>query len=179
MSRFPVSEALGRLGAQGFVEVLPQRGTRVARIKLEDVRQNLLIRRALEAETVRELARRTERPFLERLECNLAEQCQATRAGDDPTFYELDLEYHAILQEALAFPRVTAAIAAARAGLDRVRRMLGTRHRLNATYTEHKAVVEAIAAGDPEAAAQAMRSHLDYVTEHLAVFAAENPDLFR
>lgn len=179
VSRFPVSEALGRLGAQGFVEVLPQRGTRVARIKLEDVRQNLLIRRALEAETVRELARRAERPFLERLEGNLAEQCQATRAGDDPTFYELDLEYHAILQEALAFPRVTAAIDAARAGLDRVRRMLGTMHRLNATYAEHKAVVEAIAAGDPEAAAQAMRSHLDYVTEHLAVFAAENPDLFR
>ena len=27
VSRFPVSEALGRLGAQGFVEVLPQRGT--------------------------------------------------------------------------------------------------------------------------------------------------------
>src|SRR5881392_2226217 len=32
VSRFPVSEALGRLAAEGFVEVLPQRGTRVARI---------------------------------------------------------------------------------------------------------------------------------------------------
>src|SRR6185436_1962380 len=32
VSRFPVSEALGRLAAEGFFEVLPQRGTRVARI---------------------------------------------------------------------------------------------------------------------------------------------------
>ena len=179
VSRFPVSEALSRLGAQGFVEVLPQRGTRVARIKLEDVRQNLLIRRALEAETVRELAARDDRSFLDRIDDNLAEQRVATEAGDDPTFYELDLEFHAILQESLAFPRVTTAIDAARAGLDRVRRMLGTMHRINATYAEHKAVAEAIRQNDAEAAAQAMRSHLDYVTEHLAVFAAANPDLFK
>ena len=33
-SRFPVSEALGRLADEGFVEVLPQHGTRVTRIDL-------------------------------------------------------------------------------------------------------------------------------------------------
>ena len=48
VSRFPVSEALGRLAAEGFVEVLPQRGTRVARIDLVDCRQAMFIRRALE-----------------------------------------------------------------------------------------------------------------------------------
>src|SRR4051794_36043804 len=52
-SPLPVSEALGRLAAEGFVEVLPQRGTRVARIDLADCRQAMFIRRALEAEAVR------------------------------------------------------------------------------------------------------------------------------
>ena len=50
VSRFPVSEALGRLAAEGLVEILPQRGTRVARIDLADCRQAMFIRRALEIE---------------------------------------------------------------------------------------------------------------------------------
>src|SRR3712207_4818425 len=49
VSRFPVSEALGRLAADGLVEVLPQRGTRAARIRLAEVREAMMIRRALEA----------------------------------------------------------------------------------------------------------------------------------
>src|SRR5215211_7910832 len=56
VSRFPVSEALGRLAAEGFVEVLPQRGTRVARIRLSDVHEAMFIRRALEADAIRMLA---------------------------------------------------------------------------------------------------------------------------
>jgi DNA-binding GntR family transcriptional regulator len=36
VSRFPVSEALGRLAEEGFVVVLPQRGTMVSRIDVAD-----------------------------------------------------------------------------------------------------------------------------------------------
>ena len=52
VSRFPVSEALGRLAAEGFVDILPQRGTRVARIDMGDCRQAMFIRRALETEAI-------------------------------------------------------------------------------------------------------------------------------
>src|ERR1700752_5507780 len=44
VARFPVSEALGGLPAEGLVEVLPQRGTRVARIGLAGFRQARFIR---------------------------------------------------------------------------------------------------------------------------------------
>lgn len=177
VSRFPVSEALGRLAAQGFVEVLPQRGTRVSRISLKDVRQNLLIRRALEAETVRELARRSP-SSMERLDENIAAQRVALSDGDDTAYYSLDIEFHALLQKELGYPYVTTTIDAARAGLDRVRRMLGTLHRMELTFQEHAAVVEAIRAGNSEGAADAMRRHLDNVDLLLASFASENPDLF-
>lgn len=177
VSRFPVSEALGRLAAQGFVEVLPQRGTRVSRISLKDVRQNLLIRRALEAETVRELARRTP-PVLVKLDANIAAQRAALTAGDDTAYYNLDIEFHALLQQELGYPYVTATIDAARAGLDRVRRMLGKLHRMELTFEEHAAIVEAIRAGNSEGAADAMRRHLDNVDVLLASFASDNPDLF-
>lgn len=176
VSRFPVSEALGRLAAQGFVEVLPQRGTRVSRISLKDVRQNLLLRRALEAETVMELARRS--LSMARIDENLAAQRAAIAEGDDQRFYDLDVDFHAILQRELDFPRVTVAIDAARAGLDRFRRMIGTMHRSNLTYQEHAAIAEAIRAGDGAAAANAMRLHLDAVDTFLTEFARADPDLF-
>ncbi|MFC5085792.1 GntR family transcriptional regulator [Microvirga arabica] len=38
VSRFPVSEALARLATEGLVEILPQRGTRAARIRLPEIR---------------------------------------------------------------------------------------------------------------------------------------------
>src|SRR5688572_13966858 len=60
VSRFPVSEALGRLAAEGLVEILPQRGTLVARIRLADVREAMFIRRALEADATRTLARQAD-----------------------------------------------------------------------------------------------------------------------
>lgn len=73
---------------------------------------------------------------------------------------------------------MTATIDAARAGLDRVRRMLGSLHRMELTFEEHVAVVEAIRAGLSEQAADAMRRHLDNVDLLLASFASDNPDLF-
>src|SRR5256886_16080182 len=73
VSRFPVSEALGRLAAEGFVEVLPQRGTRVARIDLADCRQAMFIRRALEAEAIRAIVPRADAALLAALGRNVCD----------------------------------------------------------------------------------------------------------
>ena len=72
VSRFPVSEALGRLAAEGFVEILPQRGTRVARIDMGDCHQAMFIRRALEVEAMRAIATRADAPLLATLEIGRA-----------------------------------------------------------------------------------------------------------
>src|SRR5580765_184340 len=92
VSRFPVSEALGRLAAEGLVEVLPQRGTRVARIDLSDCRQAMFIRRALEIEAVRAVAPRADAGLLAALEDNLCAQEAALDNGHGGRFHELDLE---------------------------------------------------------------------------------------
>jgi len=82
VSRFPVSEALGRLAAEGFVEVLPQRGTRVARINMDDCREAMFIRRALETEAMRTIAPRADATLLATLDRNLREQ-QAVLANEN------------------------------------------------------------------------------------------------
>src|SRR3712207_89251 len=57
VSRFPVSEALARLATEGLVEILPQRGSRAARIRLSEIRESMLIRQALECMVAEKIGR--------------------------------------------------------------------------------------------------------------------------
>ncbi len=82
ISRFPVSEALGRLADEGFVEVLPQHGTRVTRIDLTDCAEAMFIRRALESECLRRIAPRIDGTLIDALNRNMMDQ-QAAMARDD------------------------------------------------------------------------------------------------
>ena len=176
VSRFPVSEALGRLAAEGFVEVLPQRGTRVARIDLADCRQAMFIRRALETEAMRELAPRADAALLTALETNLRNQQKALDDANSVRFHELDLELHALLLDSLGYERVKNAVEAARGSLDRARLFMCTPERKLSTFGEHQAIVAALKRRDADAAALAMEHHLDAVMTELLDFTERNPD---
>src|SRR2546423_13662964 len=151
VSRFPVSEALGRLAAEGFVEVLPQRGTRVARIDLADCRQAMFIRRALETEAVRAIAPRADAVLLAALEKNLREQEGALGTDYSIRFHQLDLEMHELLLGFLGYARVQHAVETARRRLDRARLFMCTPQRQLSTFDEHKAIVAAVQERHPEA----------------------------
>jgi GntR family transcriptional regulator, rspAB operon transcriptional repressor len=178
VSRFPVSEALGRLAAEGLVEIQPQRGTLVARIRLSDVRESMFIRRALEAEAVRALASRENKATVGALQRNLKEQQSVLRRDDNAAFHALDLEFHKLLFDALGFERVRLAVEASRANLDRMRLFLCTPERKSATFAEHQAIVAALLCGDAAAAGCAMEAHLDAVMSELLTASANYPEAF-
>jgi DNA-binding GntR family transcriptional regulator len=178
VSRFPVGEALNRLAAEGLVDIVPQSGSRVALIKISDARENMFLRRALEAETVRIIATDVPLALLEHLKTNLRYQQAAIEAKDLKGFHDFDLAFHAALQDQLGFDRVRGAVETARLGLDRIRRLLNTRRRLGLTLAEHQAIVAALAARDSDAAAHAMHQHLDAVMAELESFARATPELF-
>ncbi|HEX2555281.1 MAG TPA: GntR family transcriptional regulator [Microvirga sp.] len=178
VSRFPVSEALGRLAAEGLVEILPQRGTRAARIRLPEIVEAMLIRRALEAMVAETAALRLPREALDELEASLEEQAAAVARGDRPGFYRLDLAFHERLVEGLGLLRVAAVIEASRANVDRVRRLLSSPRRHAVTLAEHRTLLAAIRARDPLAARRAMQDHLDAVMDELQRFSAAHPEVF-
>jgi DNA-binding GntR family transcriptional regulator len=172
VSRFPVSEALGRLADEGFVEILPQRGTRVARIDMADCRQAMFIRRALEAEAVRMVAPHATAGLNAALADNLRQQRSVMNADDRGRFHELDLAFHAHLLDA----RVRVAVDAARATLDRMRQFLCSPQRQAATFAEHEAIAAALARHDGAAAGRSMEAHLDAVMAELTEFASAHPE---
>jgi len=178
VSRFPVGEAMNRLAAEGLVDIIPQSGSRVALIKISDTRENMFLRRALEVEAVRWLAPHASTGLIDQLASNLRYQAAAVEAKDLKGFHGFDLAFHALLQDHLGFERVRNATDAARLGLDRVRRLLNTRRRLDLTLAEHKAILAALAAHDGTAAAKAMYHLLEAVMAELETFARDRPELF-
>jgi DNA-binding GntR family transcriptional regulator len=161
VSRAPVSEAIARLAEEGLVEVFPQHGSFVAPIRAADVRESLFVRAALETEAMRRVAVVAGPVLIETLKDNLAEQQAALDDGDMPRFYDLDESLHGLLFAAVESPRALRLLEAARAPLDRVRRLaLPEPGRPEATFAEHCRLVDAVASGDPELAGAAMRVHL-------------------
>lgn len=179
VSRLPVTTAINRLAYQGLVLIEPQRGSYVAKIRLDDVVQWMLARRALEAEVAGECARRLAAQSIERLERNLHYQ-QAAIGGDDyGGFLRLDVAFHEQLIQGLALDHVGELLDSLRTHLDRVRRLLLPQPgRMDSTLAEHRAILDAIQARRPRQAEQAMRKHVNIVLDRLIAFEKQHPELF-
>jgi DNA-binding GntR family transcriptional regulator len=179
VSRQPVAEAVAWLAGERLVEIEPQKGTFVARISLAIVAEAAFVRRALEMATIQAIAGAMDDAMLERLDRLLTYQAAAAKAKDVEEFYALDVRFHSMLFDRLAMRSVADAVESSRALLERTRRvLLPTRGRNQNTLREHRAVLAALQARDPDAAGAAMGAHLDQGMEELKRFAARQPDLF-
>ena len=178
VSRFPVSEALARLQAEGLVDILPQRGSTVSLVRIADVLEYMLIRKALEAEAVRVVTGNPSPELADTLQRNMSYQRAAAEIDDQYGFHERDIEFHDIIFGDMRFTKVKGVIENTRANLDRARRLILTPRRLEVTIAEHQAILDGILAGDAQRAAGAMRAHIDSVMAELIAFAAERTELF-
>ncbi|WP_179953924.1 GntR family transcriptional regulator [Denitrobaculum tricleocarpae] len=179
ISRTPISEAINRLAEEGLVEIFPQHGTYVSKIRTGDVLEGAFLRRALEVETVREVALRITREVLNDLDRNVRYQKANLEADDLDAFHRLDIEFHQMICDFLGFTKVRRAIDSSRAQLDRVRKMMLTVvDRPIETYHEHLAIVDALRKGSPDAAGEAMTRHLAAGIAPLQKRMKERPELF-
>jgi DNA-binding GntR family transcriptional regulator len=179
VSRFPVSAAINRLAFERLVTIEPQHGSFVAKISIEDVRELLMVRRALETEIAADAAARATPAGIEAMERNLRYQQAAMEARDHAGFYALDVDFHRLLASGLGLARSGEILDGLRTHLERIRRLLlMPEGRAPNTFAEHSAVVDAVARGDVEGARSAMRAHLIQTTELFENFVKERPSLF-
>ena len=133
----------------------------VARISLNDVRERLFIRSALEGEIVAEAARRMTRADKNALAANLKEEASAVGKEDRTTFYLLDVAFHHIFTTSLGMARASDILEGLRVHLERARRLaMSPPGRLRAAFDEHAAIVAAVESGDAAGAREAMKRHL-------------------
>jgi len=179
VSRFPVSAAINRLAYERLVMIEPQHGSFVARISIEDVRERLMVRRALEAEIAAQAALRMPSEGVAGLERNLRYQQAAVDARDVAGFYLLDVDFHRLLTSQLGLGHCGEILEGLRSHLERVRRLLlSPPGRMPVSLAEHGAIAAAVSRGDAAGARAAMEYHLQQTTDLFESFARERSGLF-
>lgn len=179
VSRFPVSTAVNRLAYERLVTIEPQHGSFVAKIAAADVREWLMIRRAVETEIAGQLAKHFSPASRAAFDRNLRYQKAAAEAGDPAGFYALDVEFHRLIATCLELQQTAEILEGLRSHLERVRRLLlQPQGRPMEAYGEHHAIVAAFEAGDAEAARVQTRGHLEQTTQAFENFVVRRPALF-
>lgn len=161
VSRTPIREALIQLASAGFVEMRRRRGSVVAEIPPERLRDMFDVMAELEAICARLVATRAE--GAERSAIAAAhEACEkALRAKDPDGYYRLNEKFHLALYAACHNGFLTELATQLHRRLRPYRRLqLRVPGRMKSSFGEHGAVVEAIERGDAELAASRLRAHV-------------------
>jgi DNA-binding GntR family transcriptional regulator len=179
VSRSPVADAVARLQTEGLVDVVPQAGTFVARFSMQEIREGAFLREAIELAACERVAEVITDPQLTLLRRNITVQAALVQDGDIPGFYAMDAAMHELLLSFTGFPRLAQVSETAWAHVNRARQLiLPVPGRIEATLTEHQAILTALEARDPAGARAAVRSHLRQLITYLEPLERDRPDLF-
>ena len=163
MSRTPVREAFLRLEGEGLLRLYPKRGALVVPVSVGEVEAVMETRMLVERFALdKVLAAGPAADIAAALDAAIAEQELRAADGDADGFVAVDREFHTTFVTAAGNPIITGLYDSLR---DRQRRMIITSllvdtKRSESIMVEHRALTEAIRAGDLERAQQVLATHL-------------------
>ena len=179
VSRQPVREALIALAKSNLIAIRPNRGTVVVSISVQQMLEARFVREAVETAVVRRACQNFDSWVRERIETNLEHQRVALRAGNHDGFRALDEQFHQFIAKGAGCSLAWTAIADVKTHMDRVCNLtlkhLPAREML---LDQHRAIIDAIDAGDAELAHSEMAKHLQAIMVDLTKVEAEFPELF-
>lgn len=160
VSLSPVREALLHLQGEGLVELRQHRGAVVPLLDAKLFADLYDLRGALQALLTRRAAERADAAQLAAVARHEAAYAAAAEAGDAAAALEANEAFHDAIDAAADNPQVAALLKARTAFVNAVRLRLGFGHaRMREAAAQHRAILRAVEARDPEAAAEAAFAH--------------------
>ncbi|MQT14680.1 GntR family transcriptional regulator [Segnochrobactrum spirostomi] len=177
VSRTVVREVLRHLESEGLVVTLGNRGPIVARTSAAEAAQIYEIRGALEAIAARACAEASDKTFVADLETALAAIHSGYETPDWPKVLAATTEFYRILFEAAGKEIAWGIVNSITARINHLRSMtIKTPGRDAAGPTEMTRIVEAIRAGDGEAAHAAALAHVRSAAAIAGALFADQPE---
>ena len=162
-----IRELVPRLEAEGLIRTVPQRGMQVPQVDLNLVRNAYQFRAFIEVAAVRLFATHADAGLIARLRAHHEEILERFERGEEEGLMQdaeaVDLELHEAIIDGLGNDIIAQAY---RVNWIKIRliRLAETRlyvPMIPSVIGDHLRIIEALEARDPEAAAEAMRRHIE------------------
>jgi len=145
VSRTPVREAIRKLELEGFVVMIPRRGTYVSDLSIKDINEVFEVRTALDILAAGLAAERITADELEQMERLLVELGECIEQKDIDKIVQADSEFHDLLYSASRNKRLEGIINNLREQLTRFRSLsMSYPGRLKEMMGEHTRMVESL-----------------------------------
>jgi len=175
MSRTPIREALNRLEQQRLVRRVRNHGVFVTGLSIDEFRDICEVRALLEGNACRLAAKHAGAADMDRFEREFqALDIPHPTQSDVGKADEIDHAFHTFILEAAGNRQVISIIAQLNDMVMRLRSAL-TPSRYAESLAEHRAILAALRARDPDAAARAMHTHMENVSRSLDRIKAREP----
>jgi DNA-binding GntR family transcriptional regulator len=172
VSRTPVREAIRQLAASGLIETRPHRGSVVARPDSRHLTGMFEAMAELEALCAGLAAERMTVAERQALDMSHEDLRALISKGDPQRYHEINEAFHSTVYAGAHNDYLAEITLAARMRVRPFRRaQFRNLGRLAKSHVEHNRVVTAIARGDRDGAANAMRDHIMVVREEYGLYA--------
>jgi DNA-binding GntR family transcriptional regulator len=177
VSRSPVREALRMLEREGLV-VSDTRGVYVAAITPQEVADIFEILAHLEELYTARAAPHIAPEGLARMRDVLDQMAVAVREGDVRRYFDLNIQFHAVIREACPNRRLIDLLGSLGKATLRYRHLaMSLPGRLPVSLEEHRRILRALEAGDAQAAGRYARESAERAFAELNRFLVNNPQL--
>lgn len=179
VSRQPVREAFIKLSDSGLVEIRPQRGTFVRLISRREVENARFIREAIEVAVARRAAEVADAQAVGKLMDLVDAQERCGGQPDQSAFLALDDEMHRTIANLADCDNAWRVVEDLKVQMDRVRFLsISDATPVETIVAQHRAIVAAITARDPDGAAAAVRVHMREILNSLPILASAHASVF-
>lgn len=176
VSRTPVREALSRLQQEHIIE-MTDRGLVVVSITIEDVETIYAIRAAIEWMAAAACARKITQEQIADLKEIIDLQEFYTVRGEAERVRQLDNDFHERIYRYCGSTVLFDTLLPLHKKIQKYRRASLEKHdRAVQAAAEHSALYRAIAAHDPDLAAQSMKQHIENARQHMRMMAQQQQE---
>lgn len=176
VSRTPVRESFRMLSSEGLLDISPQRGTYVSKLRRSRLQDALFVREALECSAAQLAAAASveRRRLLRRI---VQRQRDAISDGDVDGTLQADEDLHRAILDLSGHGATWPLVQQARSHLARLRRIANRELRGSEDALEHhELIVDAIVAGNGPQAAELLRAHVKQVQRFIDRIAQIHPE---
>jgi DNA-binding GntR family transcriptional regulator len=161
LSRTPIREVLAKLREEHLVEVFPQVGTNISKIKPQLIKEATFMRYTLEKEVLKLCCESFSKANLYELKKNYALQEELIGyKGMEREFHKLDKEFHRIIFQGNKKENVWKSITQISTHYNRIRLLSEMRHSFDEAIAQHKKIIGIIENKDCEKVEDIVRQHI-------------------